>query len=170
MLRAQQAEAGSVERLLEGVRGVLLQRQREAVASARVAHPLQALWRLPLGALQQHALTQANALAAEALGKPQLIAAQAAHESVLAEFARRCERYMAVIRSTLVSETILRFTRHGIDSATSLLLLAYGLLAVSHGRLTIGALGVEAPPLDRAMSEPAAFCSYWALRASSAAS
>ena len=45
-----------------------------------------------------------------------------------------------MIRATLISETILRFTRLGIDSLTSLLLLGFGLLAVLRGSLSLGAL------------------------------
>ena len=47
---------------------------------------------------------------------------------------------MQVIRATLVSETVLRFTRLGVDSLTSLLLLGFGLLGVLRGSLSLGAL------------------------------
>ena len=47
---------------------------------------------------------------------------------------------MRVIRATLVSETILRFTRLGVDSLTSLLLLVFGLRAVVSGAMSLGAL------------------------------
>ena len=52
------------------------------------------------------------------------------------EYAARCEEYMRVIRATLVSETILRFTRLGVDSLTSLLLLVFGLRAVVSGGIS----------------------------------
>ena len=93
-----------------------------------------------LGMLQQHALSRANALASEALANPHSVAAHGARESVQAEYACRCEEYMGVIRATLLSETVLRFTRLGIDSATSLLLLGFGLQAVLRGRISLGAL------------------------------
>ena len=39
-----------------------------------------------------------------------------------------------------MSETVLRFTRFGVDSLTTLLLLGFGLLSVLQGKLSIGAL------------------------------
>lgn len=93
-----------------------------------------------LGVLQQRALSHANALASEALAHPHAVAAHAARERVQADYAQRCEEYMRVIRATLISETVLRFTRLGIDSLTSLLLLGFGLLAVLRGSLSLGAL------------------------------
>ena len=93
-----------------------------------------------LGLLQQQALSEANALASEALQQPRAVAAHAARRSVLAEYAARCEEYMRVIRITLVSETALRFTRLGIDSLTNWALFACGLIAVLNGRLSVGAL------------------------------
>jgi ATP-binding cassette subfamily B protein len=93
-----------------------------------------------LGVLQQHALSEANALASEALAHPHSVAAHAARETILAEYTRRCRGYTRVIRATLVSETLLRFTRLAIDSVTNLLLLGFGLLAVLQGRVSLGAL------------------------------
>lgn len=93
-----------------------------------------------LGVLQQHALNRANALASEALRFPHAIAAHAARETVRSAYAIRCEEYMRVIRATLVSETILRFTSLGVDSATSLALLIFGLRAVVSGSMSLGAL------------------------------
>ena len=93
-----------------------------------------------LGVLQQRALTRANALASEVLAHPHAVAAHGATDRVSRAYAGRCEEYMAVIRATLVSETVLRFTRLGVDSLTSLLLLGFGLLAVLRGKLSLGAL------------------------------
>lgn len=93
-----------------------------------------------LGVLQQHALNRANALASEALRFPHAIAAHAARQTVRLAYAARCEEYMRVIRATLVSETILRFTRLGVDSATSFALLVFGLRAVVSGSMSLGAL------------------------------
>ena len=93
-----------------------------------------------LGVLQQRALNEANALASEALGAPHTVAAQGARRAVLAEYARRVERYMEVLRATLNSETVLRFTRLGTESLTKLLLLGFGLRSVLYGRLSLGGL------------------------------
>lgn len=93
-----------------------------------------------LGLLQQQALNEANAIASEALAQPLAVTAHAARRTVHSEYASRVEAYMQVIRATLVSETVLRFTRLGIDSLTSWLLLAFGLLGVLRGTITIGAL------------------------------
>ena len=93
-----------------------------------------------LGVLQQHALSAANSVASEVFSHPHSVAAHGAQEAVHDRYAERCEDYMQTIRATLVSETILRFTRLGVDSLTSLLLLGFGLLGVLRGSLTIGAL------------------------------
>lgn len=92
------------------------------------------------GVLQQHALNDANSVAAEALAQPHAVAAQAAHRSVLGRYTSKVEAYMEVIKATLLSETVLRFTRLGVDGLTDLLLLGYGLLAVTRRRLSLGAL------------------------------
>ena len=93
-----------------------------------------------LNMLQQRELNEANAVASEALAQPHAVAAHAARRSLLATYAARVEAYMAVIRSTLLAETTLRFTRLGVDSATSLLLLGCGLLGVLRDSITIGSL------------------------------
>ncbi|KAL1503163.1 hypothetical protein AB1Y20_011222 [Prymnesium parvum] len=92
------------------------------------------------GVAQQRALNAANALAAEALAQAQTVVAHAAVRSVLDEYDGRVREYMRVIQCTLVSETALRFTRLAIDSLATWLMLAAGLHAVLHHRLTLGAL------------------------------
>lgn len=91
-------------------------------------------------ALQQNALNRANALAAEALAQPHLVATLGARRAILDEYSSRIGEYLRVIDQTLFTETVLRYTTKLIESTTSLVILVGGLAAVRHGTLSLGSL------------------------------
>lgn len=91
-------------------------------------------------ALQTHALNNANALAAEALAQSRAVTASDAASGVLEEYAARVRAYAEVVRATLLSETVLRFTRLLIERFSAFVLLVAGLLAVLRGGVSLGAL------------------------------
>ena len=92
------------------------------------------------GVVQQRRYADANSLASEALSQAHTVAAHAAGDAVLRDYEGRVAAYQEVIGATLLTETILRFTRLLLDQLTSFLLLAAGLVAVLRGSVSIGQL------------------------------
>ena len=92
------------------------------------------------GVVQQRRYADANSLASEALSQAHTVAAHAAGDAVLRDYEGRVAAYQEVIGATLLTETILRFTRLLLDQLTSFLLLAAGLVAVLRGTVSIGQL------------------------------
>ena len=90
--------------------------------------------------MQQRRYADANSLASEALSQAHTVAAHAAGDAVLRDYEGRVAAYQEVIGATLLTETILRFTRLLLDQLTSFLLLAAGLVAVLRGSVSIGQL------------------------------
>ena len=76
------------------------------------------------GVVQQRRYADANSLASEALSQAHTVAAHAAGDAVLRDYEGRVAAYQEVIGATLLTETILRFTRLLLDQLTSFLLLA----------------------------------------------
>lgn len=88
--------------------------------------------------VQQDALNSASGVAAEALSSIRTLQACTGEPAVLARYKAQIERYLRVIRISLLSETALRYVNLMLSYAVDTAILVVGAYRISQGALTLG--------------------------------
>lgn len=90
------------------------------------------------GIVQNKAMAAANAQAVETLGAIHTVQSNVAETKEIETSARNFNFFLRIIKFTVYSETVLRFTDRGLSQIRDFVVLAYGMHQVIEGNLTIG--------------------------------
>jgi len=90
------------------------------------------------GVVQNDAMAKANAVATEVLSSIRAVQSNGGEPFEAVRFMERMNAYLRVIKFTVYSETVLRFTAYGLSKARDLVVLALAMYQVVSGTLSVG--------------------------------
>mmetsp|Transcript_81244 Transcript_81244/g.217159 ORF Transcript_81244/g.217159 Transcript_81244/m.217159 type:complete len:686 (-) Transcript_81244:26-2083(-) len=90
------------------------------------------------GVVQNDAMAKANAVATEVLSSIRAVQSNGGEPFEAVRFMEKMNAYLRVIKFTVYSETVLRFTAYGLSKARDLVVLALAMYQVVSGTLSVG--------------------------------